>query len=176
MISSPSRPPRVALALSGSAELATAKTCPPGSTPTGWTDLTADAGAPSSTPATVRIQAADLRQAQTMTRQLRLREAEAGRDPHALIVLVDLEFLIASEARSARAELSAGNSGLHHPDRSATIRYVGTPSGLAGLISDIRAASVADGVTLIPLVTSGTHTEMVTQQVVPLLIPREASK
>jgi hypothetical protein len=67
MISSPSRPPRVALALSEAAGFATTRTSISGCTPTDWTDLTADTGAPVSTPAAVRIQAADLRQAQTTT-------------------------------------------------------------------------------------------------------------
>ena len=32
-----------------------------------------------------------------------------------------------------------------------SLQYIGTPVGLAGLIADIQAAGVADGVTLLPL-------------------------
>ena len=123
------------------------------------------------TPATVRIQATDLGQAQLTTKRLRSAEARAGRDPYGLVVLLDLEFLIAPDARTARTELAESN----HPDCSATVRYVGTPRGLTGLISDIRAASFADGVTLIPLVTSVTAAELVSQQVLPLLVPQEVT-
>ncbi|NHU47067.1 MULTISPECIES: hypothetical protein [Rhodococcus] len=38
-------------------------------------------------------------------------EAQGGRDPQDLIVLLDLEFLIATDARTARAELALRNSG-----------------------------------------------------------------
>lgn len=79
------------------------------------------------TPATVRIQAADLGQA-TVGR------GSSGSRSHGLVVLLDLEFLIAPDTRTARTELAESN----HPDCSATVRYVGTPHGLAGLISDIR--------------------------------------
>lgn len=173
MISSPSRLPRVALAGNATER----QYLPAGTTTdwTDWTDLTADVGAPLSTPVTVRIQAADLRQAQTTTRRLRLSEEQAGRDPQDLIVLLDLEFLIATDARTARAELSLHDSDARGPDSGATVRYVGTPRGLAGLISDIRAASVADGVMLIPLAASDTSAELVAQ-VLPLLTFGEATE
>ena len=167
MISSASRTPLVALELRGSAGDSTAGICIPCSTLPGRTDPTADTGELPGAPATVRIQAADLRQARAATERLRLREAQAGREPDGLVVLLDVEFLIAADARTARAEFSRQNS-CTHPDHSATVRYVGTPRGLAGLISDIRAASVADGVTLIPLAERG-NVEMVTEQVLPLL-------
>lgn len=167
MISSPSRTPLVALELLESAGDSRAGVCIPCSTPSGRTDLTAGAGELPGTQVTVRIQAPDLRQAQATTQRLRLHEAQAGREPDDLVVLLDLEFLIAADARTARAEFSRQKS-CTHPDHSATVRYIGTPRGLAGLISDIRAASVADGVTLIPLAERG-NVEMVTEQVLPLL-------
>lgn len=169
MISSPSRPPHVALALPEAAGFTTTRTSISGCTSADRTDPIAEGGEPVGTHATVRIQAADLGQAQLTTRRIRSAEAEAGRDPYGLLVLLDLEFLIAPDARTARTELAESN----HFGCSATVRYVGTPHGLAGLISDIRAASVADGVTLIPLATSVTAAELVSQQVLPLLVPQE---
>ena len=66
-------------------------------------------------------------------------------------MLVDLEILIAPEARSARKELAQLDSALTSPRVPVSLHYVGTPSGLGSLIADIRAAEVADGVTLLPL-------------------------
>ena len=77
--------------------------------------------------------------------------AEEGRDPDSVAVLVDLEILIAPEARSARKELAQLDSALTSPRVPVSLHYVGTPSGLGSLIADIRAAEVADGVTLLPL-------------------------
>jgi hypothetical protein len=37
------------------------------------------------------------------------------------------------------------------PTPAATLRYVGTPHGLAGFIADLQTVGIADGLTLIPL-------------------------
>ncbi|GAA3163320.1 hypothetical protein GCM10020255_047580 [Rhodococcus baikonurensis] len=98
----------------------------------------------------VRIRAADLREAQLERARIRAAVAEEGRDPDSVAVLVDLEILIAPEARSARKELAQLDSALTAPRVPVSLHYVGTPSGLGSLIADIRAAEVADGVTLLP--------------------------
>ncbi len=96
-----------------------------------WSELT-DSGRPA-----VRIQARDLQHAQRASRGLH-QESDAS-------VVLDVKVLIASDRRSARqlvATLAACRGAVH---------YVGTVEGLAGLVEDIYAAGVADGVTLIPL-------------------------
>jgi hypothetical protein len=56
-------------------------------------------------------------------------------------VILDVTVAVAPDFRSARDSIGAVDDG--------TLRYAGTVDGLAGLISDIEAAGVADGVTLI---------------------------
>ncbi|MGC0362036.1 alkanesulfonate monooxygenase SsuD/methylene tetrahydromethanopterin reductase-like flavin-dependent oxidoreductase (luciferase family) [Rhodococcus sp. 27YEA15] len=99
----------------------------------------------------VRIRASDLREAQLERARVRTAIAEEGRDPDSVVVLVDLEILIAPEARAARKELAQLDSALTERRIPSSLHYVGTPSGLGSLIADIRAADVADGVTLLPL-------------------------
>ncbi|MCJ0904493.1 hypothetical protein [Rhodococcus sp. ARC_M6] len=99
----------------------------------------------------IRIRATDLRAAQVRRAGIRAALAADGRDPDTVAVLVDLELLIAPEARSARKELAQLDSALTVARVPVSLQYVGTPSGLGSLIADIRAADVADGVTLLPL-------------------------
>ncbi|OYD67822.1 hypothetical protein [Rhodococcus sp. OK302] len=99
----------------------------------------------------IRIRAKDLRDAQVQRAGIRAALAADGRDPDTVAVLVDLEVLIAPEARSARKELAQLDSALTVSRVPVSLQYVGTPSGLGSLIADIRAADVADGVTLLPL-------------------------
>ena len=72
----------------------------------------------------VRIRAADLREAQLERARIRAAVAEEGRDPDSVAVLVDLEILIAPEARSARKELAQLDSALTSPrgSRFASLR------------------------------------------------------
>ncbi|MFD4183513.1 hypothetical protein [Rhodococcus sp. NPDC058514] len=123
-----------------------------------WVDLTAsaDPGAQldlAAVPgAVVRIRAHDLREAQQQRDRIRADAAADGRDPDSVTVLLDVEVLLGDDSRSARrelAQLDGDLGGVRVPD---SIAYVGTASGLAGLIADISAAGVADGVTLLPLV------------------------
>lgn len=86
-----------------------------------------------------RIRAADLGLAASTRRRIATEETDA-------VVLLDLEFLIAPTARDAR--MAYAGRAVAHDCASATVRYIGTPSGLAGLIADIGAAHVADGVVL----------------------------
>ncbi len=120
-----------------------------------WVTLVGDGAAD-----VVRIHADDLRQAQKRTVALR-----SGSDD--VTVLLDIEVLVAATAAQARAELRALD-GLGPQPLTSGIRYIGTPSGLAGLISDVVAAGVADGVTLLPLSLAGTL-EQVERDVLPRL-------
>lgn len=95
-----------------------------------WTELT-DGGSP-----TARISAPDLAQARRIRSGLKSEDDDVS-------VILDVTVAVAGDYRSARGWLE-----LAGPE--AQVRYVGTVDGLAGLIADIEAAEVADGVTLIP--------------------------
>lgn len=74
------------------------------------------------------------------------RASAARRDhPHSDVV-VDIDFVIAHDARSAR-EIS--QTAPDEPD-DQTLLYIGTPAGLAGLIADMHALNIVDGAVLIP--------------------------
>ena len=153
-----SRPLRVAVELTGSGHHPAAEGAT-GTRPINgadyWVDLTADStdqlDLTSFPPNVVRIRAADLREAQQERARIRAELVADGRDPDSVTVLVDLEVLIAGEARAARKELALLDSALATPRAPVSLQYIGTPVGLAGLIADIQAAGVADGVTLLPL-------------------------
>ena len=81
---------------------------------------------------TVRVTASDLQQA----RRARARILARGED---VAVILDITVAVAGDFRSARSVL----------DHSESVHYAGTVDGLAGLVSDIGRAGVADGVTLI---------------------------
>jgi hypothetical protein len=66
-------------------------------------------------------------------------------------VLVDIDVVIADEARAARAAVATAGE---LPDRG-TLRYVGTAAGLAGLVADVYALGLSDGAMLIPLPGEG---------------------
>lgn len=83
---------------------------------------------------TVRVAAPDLQQA----RRARARILARGKD---VAVILDVTVAVAADFRSARSIL----------DHSESVYYAGTVDGLAGLVSDIWRAGVADGVTLIPV-------------------------
>jgi urease gamma subunit len=83
---------------------------------------------------TVRIAASDLQQARRARARIRAR----GED---VAVILDITVAVAGDFRSARTVLGPAEH---------TVHYAGTVDGLAGLISDIASADVADGVTLIP--------------------------
>ncbi|WP_322789652.1 hypothetical protein [Mycolicibacterium septicum] len=95
-----------------------------------WTELT-DGDEP-----TARISASDLAQAR------RIRSGLKSED-ETLSVILDVTVAVAGDYRSARCSLTVAGP-------EAEVRYVGTVDGLTGLIADIEAAEVADGVTLIP--------------------------
>ncbi|MGW4477551.1 hypothetical protein [Rhodococcus triatomae] len=118
-----------------------------------WVELTSSTldlvGDPGSV---VRVRAHDLGEAHRKREIVRNRAERDGRDPDTIAVLLDVEVLLADDHRSAYRELARLDAGL--PDRRVpeSIWYAGTARGLVGLLSDIRTAGVADGVTLLPLV------------------------
>jgi urease gamma subunit len=82
---------------------------------------------------TVRLAASDLQRAQRGRARIRSEHEDVA-------VILDLTVAVASDFHSVR-DLAAIDDG--------TLRYAGTVDGLAGLVADIEAAGVADGVTLI---------------------------
>lgn len=106
-----------------------------------------------------RIRATDLRRATAMHDQM-------SEPTDAVRAVLDIEFLIALSARDARAEYR--RRGLD-ADSATTVQYVGTPQGLAGLIADIGAAGVADGVVLTGL-DDGKSTELLSSTTLPRLL------
>ncbi|MGB6179653.1 MAG: hypothetical protein WBF79_00255 [Rhodococcus sp. (in: high G+C Gram-positive bacteria)] len=111
----------------------------------------------------VRFSAADLSEAQHRYTGLKA-------DHPDLPVLVDLDVHLAVDARTARREVLASIT----KPRAGTLQYVGTASGLAGLIADIVAVNVADGVTLRPVMEDSRDAVVraVTDEVIPALAPR----
>jgi|SRR5690625_2869668 len=92
----------------------------------------------------VRINACDLRSTCRQTAALHSEAASCG---ETIAVLVDLEVLIHHDRTKVRKWMA----GLGGSRSSCTLRYVGTPAGLAGLIADIHVLQLADGVALLPL-------------------------
>lgn len=104
----------------------------------------------------VRVRGADLG-------EVARRVAAARRDHPGAEVVVDIEFVIADDARSARAMTP---TVAESPD-GPTVLYVGTPAGLAGLIADIHAIGIADGAVLIPRSAGGAG--LIRDAVLPVL-------
>jgi hypothetical protein len=82
---------------------------------------------------TVRVAAPDLQQARRVRARIRARGDDVA-------MILDVTVAVASDFLSARSVLGSADH---------TVHYAGTVEGLAGLISDIARADVADGVTLI---------------------------
>jgi hypothetical protein len=80
----------------------------------------------------VRVVADDLAQARRTRARIRAESDDVA-------VILDVTVAVAADFRSARRELES----------IVGVRYAGTVDGLAGLIADIKAAGVADGVTLV---------------------------
>lgn len=63
-------------------------------------------------------------------------------------ILVDIDAMVEADAAAARARVAAQI----HPPCSDTLLYIGTPAGLAGLITDMYALGICDGAVLRPLI------------------------
>jgi alkanesulfonate monooxygenase SsuD/methylene tetrahydromethanopterin reductase-like flavin-dependent oxidoreductase (luciferase family) len=81
-------------------------------------------------------------------------------------VVADIDVVIAAEARTARAMLEADTG----ETRASTLLYVGTPSGLASLITDMHALGIADGAVLIP--RTAAVADLIRDAVLPILHTR----
>ena len=103
----------------------------------------------------IRVRAVDLRAVAQRAAAVRAEHPGAA-------VVVDIDVMIADEAQLARATLARLGS-----ERGDTLLYVGTPSGLAGLIADIHALGIADGAVLLP-VTDAVRT-LLHRDVLPML-------
>jgi alkanesulfonate monooxygenase SsuD/methylene tetrahydromethanopterin reductase-like flavin-dependent oxidoreductase (luciferase family) len=112
---------------------------------------------------TIRAQASNLREAHAMRRRIRSEAASQSREADEVGVLFDLDVLIAEDVHAARRQYAA----LQFPAERRSLSYVGTPHGLAGLLADMRAAHVADGVVLLPLTT--TTVDLVVDVTLPVL-------
>jgi hypothetical protein len=97
----------------------------------------------------VRITATDLRAARRATADIRQAALLTGTQ-HVPLVLVDVKVVIAADVHTAWTQASDPHLQVAPPPDGSSLKYVGTPTGLASLLWDIVAAGVADGVTLLP--------------------------
>lgn len=95
-----------------------------------WSELTAG------DQPTVRLAVSDLQRAQRDRARIRADRGDVD-------VVLDVTVAVARDFRSVRDSMAVDDG---------TLRYAGTVDGLAGLLADIEAAGVADGVTLISAV------------------------
>lgn len=80
-------------------------------------------------------------------RRVAQRSASARGDHPGIDVLVDIDVMIDHDAAGARDKMAAQ----HIVPRGDTLTYIGTPAGLAGLITDLHALGICDGAMLRPL-------------------------
>lgn len=112
-------------------------------------------------PNVIVLSAPDLAAAQRQRRQI-LSES-TDRTP---LVLLRIEAIVAETFDQAR--LKSAECGRPAVSGPSAIRYVGTARGLAGLIADVSAADVADGVVIVSLPLAEPPTAIV-QQTIPWL-------
>lgn len=84
----------------------------------------------------------------------------------AALVLLRVEAVVAESVDRAFAMWADGKNT--DGSEVSTVQYVGTPTGLAGLISDVVVADVADGVIVVPLPGTGSS-DLIAQQTIPWL-------
>lgn len=111
----------------------------------------------------VVLEAPDLATAQRERR--RIRSHPTGEVP---AVMLKIEAVLADTFGAARIRSAAPECA---PGGQQTLRYVGTPVGLAGLIADIAAADVADGVVIVSLPLAEPPTAVM-QETIPWLEQR----
>lgn len=104
----------------------------------------------------IRICGSDLREV--------AQRASASREDHPGVdVLVDIDVVVAATAAAARDLVDTVDAVW----RAGTLRYIGTPAGLAGLINDVHALGITDGAILRPL--SPAVADLIGQATIPLL-------
>ena len=111
----------------------------------------------------VWIKSPTLSDAQTLARRLRSTITKDADTKQEITIMLVIEAAIAESASAARSRLAELDSQLREPHPAQTYRYVGTPSGLTGLVEDIHRAQVADGAVVIPLENKSTGHLIVTQ-------------
>jgi alkanesulfonate monooxygenase SsuD/methylene tetrahydromethanopterin reductase-like flavin-dependent oxidoreductase (luciferase family) len=94
------------------------------------------------------------------------KSAHLRRDECDVDVVADIDVIIADEARTARAMLEADT----RETWPGTLLYVGTPSGLASLITDMHALGIADGAMLLP--RTAEVADLIRDAVLPVLHTR----
>ncbi|MGE2832532.1 hypothetical protein [Mycobacterium sp. SMC-4] len=104
------------------------------------------------------LHAPDLATAQRERRRIR------SSVPDSPLVLLEIEAVVAETYPLALAKLA----GSGNVPEASTVRYVGTPIGLAGLIADVAAAEVADGVVISPVPRSDRPT-LILEETIPWL-------
>ncbi|WP_143548901.1 hypothetical protein [Rhodococcus sp. ACS1] len=126
-------------------------------------------------PSSTRLVAADLGDAQRQSSSIPIEDREASP------LLLEIEVLIDTTAREARRALARlenigaiPHAELHACDpRRRPMRYIGTVQGLSGLIQDICAVGIADGVVLIPLAPNPTE-ELIAAEFAELIVSEVA--
>ncbi|KXF48814.1 hypothetical protein AXA44_28400 [Rhodococcus sp. SC4] len=126
-------------------------------------------------PSNTRLTAADLGDAKRQSSSIPIEDREASP------LLLEIEVLIDTTAREARRALArledAGQippTDLHACDRRRRpMRYIGTVQGLSGLMQDICAVGIADGVVLIPLAPNPTE-ELIADEFAELIVSEVA--
>ncbi|MBW0119440.1 LLM class flavin-dependent oxidoreductase [Pseudonocardia abyssalis] len=94
----------------------------------------------------VRITAPDLSAAHAARERIRAAVTDAGRDPDAVAVLLDVEILLAADENAARRRFDELGELAEE-----TLRVVGSPEAFV----DVLAEGAVDGVTAIPLTLPG---------------------
>ncbi|WP_214368557.1 LLM class flavin-dependent oxidoreductase [Pseudonocardia sp. H11422] len=98
----------------------------------------------------VRIAAPSAAAAAGARDRIRAAVADAGRDPDAVAVLLDVEVLLADTTDTARRDL-AELDGWAGESAPSSLRVVGTPAELADTLTDAFTDGAADGFTAVPL-------------------------
>jgi len=110
----------------------------------------------------VRIAAPDLAQAHALRERIRAAVADAGREPDAVAVLLDVEILLATDESAARR---AYDDLGEFP--ASTLRVLGAPDALV----DVIAERAVDGITAVPLTLPG-GLRVLADEVAPRLLEK----
>lgn len=112
----------------------------------------------------IRISETDLRRAARAGEAVRRSAAEDDRD---VSVMLDIGVVIDDDSACACRKLDdlERSAGVRRP---VPLMYAGTPRGLAGLLADIHALGIADGVTLFTSDPGGEERRVV-DDVLPIL-------
>jgi alkanesulfonate monooxygenase SsuD/methylene tetrahydromethanopterin reductase-like flavin-dependent oxidoreductase (luciferase family) len=110
----------------------------------------------------VRVAAPGLDAAHSVVEQVRAAVAAAGRDPHDVVVLLDVEVSFDDQRGRAARRLAAPPS---------TLRVTGSVGDLAALVGSTVRLGVADGITFVPL-DPASDVRRICDDLVPVLAGR----